>query len=97
MSTEEATNDSLRYYRYFKGIWRDIDNDNLTKLANHPNLQHDLNLKQQGVTPLFLACQRKNDPIIHFLLQAGADPNIECKGITPLYLCCLYGGKQQII
>jgi len=33
--------------------------------------------------------------MVHYLLQAGADPNIECKGLTPLYLCCLYGEEES--
>ncbi|PRP81625.1 serine/threonine-protein phosphatase 6 regulatory ankyrin repeat subunit A-like protein [Planoprotostelium fungivorum] len=56
------------------------------KLAEEQNQSHpwvtsvrsvtQINEKQRGVTPLFLACQRKYPTMIHYLLQAGADPNI---------------------
>lgn len=65
-------------YTHFHSIWRDIDNNNLEKLGevNHDYLRAQINEKEQGLTPLFLACQRKYPAMIHYLLQAGADPNI---------------------
>lgn len=91
-----VNNTNLYSYNHFHGIWKEIDNGNLEKLANHPNLLTSIDLKEQNVTPLFLACQRKNPSIIHFLLQSGADPNIECKGVTPLYLSCLYSEEESV-
>lgn len=83
-------------YKHYKSIWRDVDNGNAHRLAVHPDLQEKINEKNQGSTPLFLACMRKNYPIVCFLLEMGADPNIECKGITPLYLACLYAETEIV-
>ena len=73
------------------------------------NLLHcisNINEKQNGNTPLFLACLRRNFQIVEFLLSVGADPNIgkfyfsnpmiisyvsECKNATPLFVAILKG------
>ena len=47
-------------------------------------LQHDgvdVNAKIDGKTPLYMACEEPNIPIIECLLQAGADPSFECHDI----------------
>eukprot|EP01117_Protostelium_nocturnum_P016633 TRINITY_DN6632_c0_g1_i1.p1 TRINITY_DN6632_c0_g1~~TRINITY_DN6632_c0_g1_i1.p1 ORF type:complete len:601 (-),score=154.37 TRINITY_DN6632_c0_g1_i1:89-1891(-) len=87
---------NLYSYRHFRGLWQDVDNGNLENVANFSLLSEQIDLKQQNVTPLFLACQRKDPSMIHFLLQSGANPDIECKGVTPLYLCTLYSEEESV-
>jgi ankyrin repeat protein len=63
-------------YPHYQGIWRHVDLGDLEKLAQDPDTDTEINEKQQGNTPLFLACLRKNVEMVHLLLQSGADPNI---------------------
>ncbi len=71
-----AAGESYAIYKHYKSIWKEIDNNNMVALSNHPHLGTRINEKERGLTPLFLACMRKNYDIIHFLLQWGADPNV---------------------
>jgi hypothetical protein len=86
--------ESLYVYQGYTGIWRHIDCNDLAGLSVHPGLHAYINETQRNVTPLFLACLRKNYSIVSFLLQNGADPNVYCRDVTPLYLCCLYAGVK---
>jgi ankyrin repeat protein len=83
-------------YRHFYGIWHEIDNNNIDSLINHPKLFETMNEKQQGLTPLHLACLRKNKAIVQFLLSSGADPNISCYQRTPLYTCTFMGEEDLV-
>eukprot|EP01122_Echinamoeba_exundans_P003563 TRINITY_DN13646_c0_g1_i1.p1 TRINITY_DN13646_c0_g1~~TRINITY_DN13646_c0_g1_i1.p1 ORF type:complete len:632 (-),score=124.81 TRINITY_DN13646_c0_g1_i1:68-1963(-) len=93
----QQINLGLAAYRSYNGLWRDIDENDYYKLTQRQNIQEDINEKQQGVTPLYLACLRKNTNIMQFLLSNGADPNLMSRNRTPLYLATLYGEDLMVI
>jgi ankyrin repeat protein len=80
-----------QHCRSFTGIWRFIDFSDFGNLERDTSLHETVNQKQQGFTPLHLACIRQNYQIIQFLLHNGADINAMCYNRTPLYLVTLYG------
>jgi hypothetical protein len=51
MSTEATAH---YQYQHFYGIWDEIDNNDINRLAVHPKLLEDINEKQRGLTPLHL-------------------------------------------
>lgn len=52
-------------------------------LAHGANL-HTLSTNAMTNTPLHAALAAKQLPLVHLLLDAGADPALECAGYTPL-------------
>jgi hypothetical protein len=65
----------FRNYQHYKGIMHLIDFCRYDKLAVDPDLLLEINVPQQGRSPLYLAVLRKEAAIVHLLLQCGADPN----------------------
>ncbi|XP_034946542.1 ankyrin-1-like [Chelonus insularis] len=46
------------------------------------------------VTPLFIACRKKNLPVVQVLLEKGANPNImDIDGETPLHVACIFSSN----
>jgi hypothetical protein len=41
-------------YPEFKGIWKFIDFNEMSRLASSPDLRENINAKQRGYTPLYL-------------------------------------------
>lgn len=59
-----------------------------------------VNLKQtnaDGRTPLWTAVSRINEPMIRFLVQAGADPNARDRPGTPLIMSALGRARQVLV
>jgi ankyrin repeat protein len=55
----------------------------------------EVNQKQGGVTPLFLACERNQPEIAEELLKSEASPDIKSRdGETPLYISILGGNTK---
>lgn len=51
-------------------------------------------LRQDGLSPLFLACHSGNTELMELLLMKGADANIpDANRVTPLLAVCMYFGK----
>ncbi|KAJ5070018.1 transient receptor potential cation channel subfamily a member 1 [Anaeramoeba ignava] len=59
------------------------DNPEIVQLL----LDHKVDInKQDGITPLYMACSHENFDTLELLLKNGADPNLTDK-ITPLLVC----------
>eukprot|EP01127_Copromyxa_protea_P010454 TRINITY_DN2544_c0_g1_i3.p1 TRINITY_DN2544_c0_g1~~TRINITY_DN2544_c0_g1_i3.p1 ORF type:complete len:514 (+),score=72.54 TRINITY_DN2544_c0_g1_i3:689-2230(+) len=83
-----ATVESSSVYP-FKGIWRYIDFNETARLSSSPELRVNVNSKQRGFTPLYLACSKENAELVKILLESGADPNLVSRGKPPLLLSVL--------
>ena len=49
-------------------------------IGSHANV----NVRCQGKTPLYVACEQGHEDIVKALLEAGADKTIKCFGLTAL-------------
>lgn len=58
----------------------------------HPNIKNE-----NGQTPLYWACERKNIEIIRAVIERGADLNAaEQNGFTPLHLATFLGNVDVV-